>query len=68
MIFDKSQAILKLRPGSEFNIRDGKIEWLSKDVLCPSDDEIKKCEAEHVPDPTLEERLAKIEKLVGKGN
>lgn len=41
MVFDKAQAILVLRPGSQFNIRNGVIEWLDQFQTQPSDENIQ---------------------------
>ncbi len=40
---DIAKAIERIRPGAEFNIRDGKIEWLDSKQTEPNVKEIQAC-------------------------
>ena len=40
-MIDKADALHSLRPGSEFVIRGGVVEWLDTNTTCPTDAEIQ---------------------------
>jgi hypothetical protein len=41
MTITKASALLSLRPGAEWVIRDGSVEWLSPDITQPTEAEIQ---------------------------
>jgi len=51
MIFDKSHALMSLRPNAAFRIVEDNLEWLTDDVTPPTDaeiqDEIDRLQAEY---------------------